>query len=185
MYRNFKLFMSLEMSGSFRTQTTVNLRYSQIDVKNGNVTTTAKGGGKVVIAVTTNMCQLVLEHQKWQKAQGINSDYLFPSPRNEKKCRANFDKQWTDLRVALGFVSTVKIKDKVKRKFQYRLHDFRETLLNRLQDIDDLTLSLLLGQLSTGSVKYYRKAMAENAKRAAILAERRLEEVMLARNTPL
>lgn len=62
--------------------------------------------------------------------------------------------------------------------YQYRLHDFRETLLGRLQEFDEYTLAAVLGHLSTNAVKKYKKANTARNKLAAEKGhERKLESL--------
>lgn len=168
MYREFKLFMHLEMTGHFRTQQTVTLKYSQIDFQNQVLRTTAKGGKKITLHLSKESCEIINTHRVWQESNGIFSDCLFPSPFDSKVPRANFENEWTKMRLALGFY------DEESGTYKYRLHDFRETLLTRIDDLPDPILSKLLGHTSGQALRHYREAQAKNARVAAELAQERL-----------
>lgn len=168
MYREFKLFMRLEMTGHFRTQQTVTLKYSQIDFQNQVLRTTAKGGKKITLHLSKESCEIINTHRAWQESNGIFSDCLFPSPLDSKVPRANFENEWTKMRLALGFY------DEESGTYKYRLHDFRETLLTRIDDLPDPILSKLLGHTSGQALRHYREAQARNARVAAELAQERL-----------
>jgi hypothetical protein len=179
-FREFRMFMRLEMSGSLRTQTTVNLKYSQFDMQNCRLKLFAKGGKPVVLHMTEEMIKQVSDYRTWQQKKCIDSIYLFPSPKNQKPCKNKFSNLWDKLREELGFVVYEKDpnSNKKSRTFKYVLHDFRETMLSRVHELDDLTLSKLLGHLSTNSLKHYRQAMAENVKQAAQLQEDQLNDII-------
>jgi len=166
---DFRFFMNLQSTGHFRTNQVIGMKYAQVDFNHSTVKVKPKNGIETEIAIPADITQMISD-----RMQTSSSEYLFPSQRAEKGHKANFDKEWSELRVALGFFTELTDGEV---KYKYRLHDFRESLLGRLEDLDDLTLSSLLGHLSLHSLKHYRKANKKLVKRATELGYGKLQEV--------
>jgi site-specific recombinase XerD len=166
---DFRFFMNLQSTGHFRTMQVMGMKYSQIDFAHSTVKVKAKGGSEIELSIPVDITQMISDRMKRS-----SSKYLFPSQRAQIGHKANFDKEWTELRIALGFFTELTDGEV---KYKYRLHDFRESLLGRLEDLDDLTLSSLLGHLSLYSLKHYRKANKKLVKKATELGYGKLQEV--------
>ncbi|MFC3093001.1 hypothetical protein DRW07_02120 [Alteromonas sediminis] len=153
----FALFLLIEATGHFRTKQTIGLKYSQFDFNNHSVTITPKGGNgySKPIPLHKEVCKRVYERMTSHREEYGRAEFVFPSTQSKSGHRETFDNEWNALRNIEGFYI---INEKGKKEYKYRLHDFRETLVNRLSHMDDQSLAALLGHKSTYTVKRYRKA---------------------------
>ncbi len=180
--QDFYFFMYLEMTGHFRTNQTLSLKYSDFDFNHNLVKVEPKNGKFVEIPVAADIIELVKERQVQHIERFGRAEFLFPSKRSASGHRETFKDQWDDMRVELGFYHADAdgniAKDKNgKTMYKYRLHDFRETLLGRIHDLDDPTLAALLGHLSLHALKHYRKADRKRTEQGAKIANERLKAI--------
>ena len=161
---DFIFFMNLQSTGHFRDGQVMSLRFSDFDFANNFVRVKPKQGKEVTIHLPKDVVSLVAKRKEQFKARDLQADYIFPSKQSKTGHRANFDDYWYEMLVELGFYTE---GSDGKVTYQYRLHDFRETLLGRLQEYDEYTLAAVLGHLSTNAVKKYKKANAARNKLAA------------------
>jgi integrase len=153
---DFLLFMLIQSSGHFRTKQTMSLEYSHIDFKNNQILVTAKGGKHTKITVAKELCDLLrFRMNKREDRTSWQSKFVFPSSSSKSGYRTPFVNEWNELRIKLGFFH-LDLNEKVV--YQYTLHDFRETLLERAHGYDDPTLAAMLGHLSLNAIKHYRRA---------------------------
>lgn len=161
---DFIFFMNLQSSGHFRDGQVMSLRFSDFDFANCFVRVKPKQGKEVIIHLPRDVVSLVAKRKEQFKARELHADYIFPSRQSKTGHRANFDGYWYEMLKELGFCTE---GSDGKMIYQYRLHDFRETLLGRLQEFDEYTLAAVLGHLSTNAVKKYKKANTARNKLAA------------------
>lgn len=162
--QDFVFFMNLQSSGHFRDGQVMKLKFSDFDLAHGFVRVKPKRGKEVAIHLPKDIINMVIERQMQLKAEGVYADYMFPSNISETGHKANFDPYWYEMLDELEFFTTT---NDGKKRYKYRLHDFRETLLGRLWECDDYTLASVLGHLSLHAIKSYRKANTKESKDAA------------------
>lgn len=171
---DFVFFMNLQSTGHFRDGQVMSLRFSDFDFANYFVRVKPKQGKEVIIHLPKDVVSLVAKRIEQFKAREIQADYIFPSKQSKTGHRANFDGYWYEMLEELGFCTE---GSDGKMIYQYRLHDFRETLLGRLQEFDEYTLAAVLGHLSTNAVKKYKKANTARNKLAAEKGHKRKCEI--------
>lgn len=172
---DFVFFMNLQSTGHFRDGQVMSLRFSDFDFANNFVRVKPKQGKEVIIHLPKDVVSLVVNRKEQFKAKELQSDYIFPSKQSKTGHRVNFDGYWYEMLEELGFCTE---GSDSKVIYQYHLHDFRETLLGRLQEFDEYTLAAVLGHLSTNAVKRYKKANTARNKLAAEKGyERKLESL--------
>ncbi|WP_042150224.1 MULTISPECIES: site-specific integrase [unclassified Pseudoalteromonas] len=180
---DFVFFIKLQSTGHFRRGQVMKLKFSDFDFDNNFVRVKPKRGKEVTIHLPIDVVNLVAKRKDQFKARGSQENYIFPSKQSKTGHRANFDDYWYEMLEELGFYTNT---GDGKKEYQYRLHDFRETLLGRLQEFDDYTLASVLGHLSLHAVKHYKKANMASSKLAAEKGyERKLLVNELKRKNPL
>lgn len=171
---SFEFFINLESTGHFRTNQTMSLKYSQFDFNHNTVTLKPKRGKEVVIPLHKDICERVYQRMREHSDLFGNANYLFPSSRSASGHKANFDTEWDKLRDELKhFV----LNEKGEKEYKYCLHDFRETLLGRLDELDDPTLAALLGHLSLHALNSYRKANRKKVRIGGELGFDKLQKI--------
>ncbi|GGF67327.1 tyrosine-type recombinase/integrase [Alteromonas lipolytica] len=161
----FMMFMTLQMTGQCRTSEVVRLRIKDIDFSIKKIKLTVKGGRQVWAPFHDELFPILIGYIAKLENKAPNA-YLFPSKRSESGHRTNFAKPWDELRMKLNFYT---LTPEGEIKYQIRLHDFRETMVDRLAELDSETVSDLLNHTSNYSIKSYRKANPVRTKKAAIL----------------
>lgn len=173
---DFVFFMNLQSTGHFRDGQVMSLRFSDFDFANNFVRVKPKHGKEVIIHLPKDVVSLVAKRKEQLKARELHADYIFPSKQSKTGHRANFDGYWYEMLEELGFYTE---GSDGKMLYQYRLHDFRETLLGRLQEFDEYTLASVLGHLSLHAVKHYKKANTAGSKLAAEKGHLRKENMII------
>ncbi len=171
---DFQLFFLLQSTGHFRTNQTMKLKFTDFDFNHHSVALKPKNGKYVSVELHPDLLIEVQNWQKNQKSRGIESEYLFPSDIT-KKHRANYNKEWNELRDTLGFYV---VDEHENKEYKYRLHDFRETMLRRLEGCDEQTAAAVLGHTSLYAVKRYREASVKSAAKASKVAFESLRDVL-------
>ena len=166
----FMMFMTLQMTGQCRTSEVVRLRLADIDFSTKKIKLTVKGGRQVWASFPYEVFP-VLENYIAKLTNQAPDAFIFPSQKSSTGHRTNFAYQWDKLRQELNFFSHTPGGD---IKYQYRLHDFRETMVDRLADLDRETISDLLNHTSNHSIISYDKANPTRTKKAAQLNGNRL-----------
>lgn len=166
----FMMFMTLQMTGQCRTSEVVRLRLADIDFSTKKIKLTVKGGRQVWASFPDEVFP-VLENYIAKLTNQAPDAFIFPSEKSSTGHRTNFAYQWDKLRQELNFFSLTPGGD---IKYQYRLHDFRETMVDRLADLDRETISDLLNHTSNHSIISYDKANPKRTKKAAQLNGNRL-----------
>ena len=180
--QDFYFFMYLQTTGHFRTNQTLSLKYDDFTFDENLVQVEPKNGKLIEIPLAEDIIVMVKKRQQQHVNRFGNAKFLFPSNRSASGHRETFKDQWDEMRIELGFyqvdVDGTVAKDKNgKTIYKYRLHDFRETLLGRINDLDDPTLSALLGHLSLHALKHYRKANRQRVIKASEISQDRLAKL--------
>lgn len=162
--RDFVHYMYILSSGHLRKTQIMTLRFSDFNFNDAYVTVKPKNGESTTIYIPADIVELVKERQEQFRLANNEVDYIFPSSQSGTGHVANFDNHWYQMLEEFELFTK---NSKGETEYTYIQHDFRETLLDRLDDFDDFTLASVLGHLSLHNVKNYRKANRKKSKVAA------------------